>query len=157
MTPTTPYSADLGDRDPLAALRETPARIQAIAGGWAPQQFERPLAPGKWTARQILVHLAQCELAFGNRARMALVTPGYAAQNMDQDAWMGREGRLSGADALAAFVALARMNVVLFESLSADDRAIAIGHPEYGAITIDWVMHQMAGHQIHHLSQLDTL
>ena len=30
MTPTTPYSADLGDRDPLAALRETPAATRHL-------------------------------------------------------------------------------------------------------------------------------
>ena len=31
--------------------------------------FDRPYAPGKWTARQVLIHLAQTELALGTRTR----------------------------------------------------------------------------------------
>ena len=51
----------------------------------APSDFERSYAPGKWSARQILTHLAQSEIALSYRVRMALTTPGYAAQAFDQD------------------------------------------------------------------------
>ena len=44
------------------------------------------------------------------------------------------------------------MNIALFASLSDADRAIALSHPEYGSLTVDWIIHQMAGHQIHHLT-----
>src|ERR671912_406781 len=85
---TTPYSDRLGGREPLAAMRDSAERIRSLAGRLTPAQFERSYAPGKWTARQILVHLAQTELALGTRARMALTTPAYAAQSFSQDAWM---------------------------------------------------------------------
>ena len=42
-------------------------------------------------------------------------------------------------------------------SLSDADRAIALSHPEYGSLTVDWIVHQMAGHQIHHLKQLEAI
>jgi hypothetical protein len=158
MTPqATPYADDLGDRDPLAAIRDTADRIRAMARRWAPDRFERSWAPGKWSARQILTHLAQTELALGTRARMALATPGYAAQAFDQDAWIARETRLSGPEALDTFLALARMNVLFFDGLSTHDRATELSHPEYGALTIDWIIHQMAGHQVHHLRQLEGI
>jgi hypothetical protein len=32
MAPTTPYSSDLGARDPILAMRESAARYRAIAG-----------------------------------------------------------------------------------------------------------------------------
>jgi len=41
MRPQTPYSIDLGDRDPVVSFRETPARIGVIAGAWSPADFER--------------------------------------------------------------------------------------------------------------------
>jgi hypothetical protein len=157
MRPDTPYSPDLGDRDPVTAFRDTPARIGAIAGAWSPADFERSYAPGKWSARQILTHLAQSELALGTRARMALSTPNYAAQSFDQDAWMARESTLDGRAALSAFLALAAMNAALFASLSPADRAATLAHPEYGSLTVDWIIHQMAGHHIHHLKQLETI
>jgi hypothetical protein len=152
--PTTPYTSDLGDRDPLVAIRDTVDRIRSVVGGWAPDRFERSHAPGKWSARQVLTHLVQTELALGNRVRMALSTPGYIAQAFDQDTWLARETRISGPEALDTFVALARMNVLFFDGLSHQDRATPLSHPEYGALTVDWIIHQMAGHQIHHLRQL---
>ncbi len=157
MSPTTPYRKDLGGRDPLVALRETPDRIRELLARWSPEQFERSYAPGKWSARQILIHLAQTELALGNRARMALSTPDYVAQAFDQNAWIGRDASLSGPEALEAFLALVTMNRALFRSLSAGDRATALSHPEYGAMTVDWIIEQMAGHQIHHFQQLEQI
>src|SRR5262245_22447643 len=83
-TAQNPYGPDLGEREPIGAMRETVDRIRSLVAGWTPAQFERTYAPGKWTARQIMVHLAQTEMALGNRARMALSTPSYAAQAFDQ-------------------------------------------------------------------------
>ena len=73
MPPQTPYTADLGDREPIASMREGTSRITALVGAWSTHDFERSYAPGKWSARQILTHIAQTELALGNSARfMAL-------------------------------------------------------------------------------------
>jgi uncharacterized damage-inducible protein DinB len=157
MAPITPYTPDLADREPVSAMRDTTARIRATVGDWRPEQFERTYAVGKWTARQILTHLAQSEIALGYRARMTLTNPGYIAQSFDQDAWMARESAASGHDALDAFLGTAALNVALFASLSDADRALTLSHPEYGSLTVDWIIHQIAGHQIHHLKQLDTI
>ena len=145
-------------------MRDTAARIRAVVGDWRPDQFDRTYAPGKWTARHILTHLAQSEIALGYRARMALTTPSYAAQSFDQDRWMsieaggpGGSGGLSGGASLEAFLSMTAMNAALFASLSDADRAIALAHPEYGSLTVDWIIHQMAGHQIHHLRQLEDI
>src|SRR5215831_11221643 len=122
--PQTPYSADLGDRDPIAEMAQAATRIGALVANWTPSQFERTYAPGKWTARQILIHLAQSELALGNRARMAIATPNYVAQPFDQDSWMAREGvgRATGREAADALVAANALNRALFDSLSPADR-----------------------------------
>jgi hypothetical protein len=157
MPSTNPYAHYLGDRDPVVALGETPDRIRALVGQWSPAQFERTYAPGKWSGRQILIHLAQSELALGTRARMALSSPDYVAQAFDQDQWMARDGSLSGREALDVFLALGAMNRALFASLAPADRATALSHPEYGALTVDWIIQQMAGHQIHHAKQLDEI
>ena len=133
------------------------ARVRALAGEWSIADFERSYAPGKWSARQILTHLAQSEVALGYRARMAITSPGYAAQSFDQDRWLAHESTTSGHDALDAFLGLAAMNASLFEGLSPTDRAATLSHPEYGSLTVDWIIHQMAGHQIHHLKQLDVI
>jgi uncharacterized damage-inducible protein DinB len=156
MTPQTPYSTDLGDRDPIEAIRETLGWFREFSR-WSDADFERSYAAGKWSARQVLVHLAQMEIAFGTRARLALTTPNYTAQSFDQDRWMARESTLGGREALAALVGAGMMNAALFASLSPADRQTTFTHPEYGAISIDWLIHQTAGHQIHHLRQLESI
>ncbi len=153
----TPYSALLGDVPPPAAMRRSIARVQSLTARWAPADFERTYAPGKWTAREILVHLAQTELALGNRARMALTSPNYAAQKFDQDRWLALERGLSGADAAAALAGISRMNLAVFEGLTPAACATAMTHPEYGTITVNWVIHMIAGHQLHHLQQLESI
>src|SRR5262245_60187752 len=157
MSVDTPYTAKLEGKDPLLAMRETPERIRAAAASWSPQQFDHSYAPGKWTARQILIHLAQTELALGTRARMALSTPNYVAQAFNQDDWLHRDSTMTGKEALDAFLAVATMNRAMFEGLSAADRAIKLQHPEYGALTVEWILYQMAGHQIHHFQQIQQI
>ena len=156
MSTQTPYSKDLGDREPIGAMRDSGGRYQRLMS-WTPAQFERSYAPGKWTARQILIHLAQTELALGTRARMALCTPNYAAQAFNQDEWMAKEQKLGGKEALDALLALMTMNRTFFDGLSPADLATTLSHPEYGALTVDWILHQLAGHQIHHLEQLEQI
>lgn len=157
MIPNTPYSNHLGNREPLASMRETSSRISTLTAGWSVPQFERTYAPGKWTARQILTHLAETELALGYRARMALSSPGYLAQSFDQDAWIAKESHVSAAAAAAAWLAVRQMNLALFASLSPADRQITFSHPDYGALTVDWIIHMLAGHDINHLAQLETI
>ena len=165
MPPTTPYSSDLGDREPLSAMKVAVVRIHSLTAGWTPAQFERSYAPGKWTARQILVHLAQTEIALGNRARMALAVPNYVAQALDQDAWMSNEADVvrggssgaSGRTALDALVAMNAFNRAFFETLSPEQRATPFSHPEYGALTVEWLIHQMAGHLRHHVVHFNEI
>jgi hypothetical protein len=152
--PNTPYTKYLGDRDPLEAIRDSLEKIQRLTRDWTPARYERSYAPGKWSARQVLTHLAQTELALGTRARMAVSTPAYAAQAFDQEVWIDLDREMAGREAVDAFLATARMNLAFFHGLSADQRATRFSHPEYGELTVDWLIHQVAGHHINHLLQL---
>jgi hypothetical protein len=164
--PATPYSASLGDRDPLEAIRAAITRVTLLADSWRADSsskagsgdvFERTYAPGKWTVREILIHLAQIELAFGNRVRMALSTPGYVAQAFDQDAWLRIERSMGGLQAAETFLVLARMNAELYGALQPADKETPLKHPQFGDLTVDWVVHQSAGHLLHHLKQLEAV
>ena len=157
MTPANPYGADLGDRKPLEALAQTPSTIQKAVDGWTAQQFERSYAPGKWSARRILVHLAQTELALPTRARFALTQTGYTAQAFSQDDWLPLDDYLDARTALESYVTVRRMNMVMWRALTPDQINRPFTHPEYGALTVGWIMAQMAGHDIHHLKQIEQI
>ena len=149
-----PYAADLGDREPLSAFNDTPQQIRQHVQGWTREQFERSYAPGKWSARQVLIHLAQTEMALGTRVRYALTEPKYQAQAFEQDVWMPLDSGIDARTALDAYTTLRRVNVSLFQSLTPAHRARTFTHPEYGELTVEWVLRQLAGHDIHHFKQL---
>jgi hypothetical protein len=152
-----PYGPDLGDLEPVAALGETPQKIRTLVERWTDAQFERTYAPGKWSARKILVHLAQTELALGTRARFALTQDAYAAQSFDQDTWMPLDEGMDARTALDAYTALRRMNVAMWNRLSDTQKDRPFSHPEYGQLTVRWIAAQMAGHDIHHLKQFEDI
>lgn len=152
-----PHQADLGDRDPLEAMAETPGRIHALVSRMTDADLARSYAPGKWTAAQLLVHLAQAELALTTRLRMALSQDGYVAQPFDQDRWLAREADTAAAPALGAYIALRQMNEQLFRRLSQADRAKTFQHPEYGELTVEWLLQMIAGHERHHLRHFEII
>ena len=156
-TMPNPYAADLGNRDALEALGETPDRIRAAVEKWTDEQFERSYAPGKWSARKVLIHLAQTELALGTRVRFALSQPDYTAQSFSQDDWLPIDVSIDARTALEVYTALRRLNLAMWRSLTDEQRARSFAHPEYGTLTVSWVASQMAGHDIHHLKQIESL
>src|SRR5688500_5121160 len=157
MPVTNPYGEDLGNRQPLEALAETPDRIRQLVEPWSEARFQRSYAPGKWSARQVLIHLAQTELALGTRARFALTQSGYTAQPFSQDDWMPLDAHVDARTALDAYLTLRRLNLAMWRALTPDQMNRRFTHPEYGELTVGWVMAQMAGHDIHHLSQLQAI
>jgi hypothetical protein len=156
-TTPNPYAADLGDREAIGALADTPERIRAMVEQWTDAQFERSYAPGKWSIRKVLIHLAQTELALCTRVRYALSEPGYAAQPFSQDDWIDIDGKADARSALAVYTSLRRFNVTMFRSLTPEQLRRPFAHPEYGTLTVEWVASQLAGHDIHHLKQIASL
>ena len=157
MLAANPYAADLGDRDPLEALADTPFRIRDLVASWSDDMLERSYAPGKWSVRRILVHLAQTELALPARARFALTQEGYTAQAFSQDAWLPLDDGADARTALDAYLALRRLNLAMWRRLTAEQLHRTFDHPEYGELTVGWILAQMAGHDIHHLKQIESV
>jgi hypothetical protein len=152
-----PYGKYVEGMDLLASLEETASRLEALLRGWTPEMFERSYAPGKWSARQLLTHLVHAEMVFGERVRFALSTPDYVVMPFDQDAWMKVEHAVDAASALAAYLALRRMNLAFFRSLGPEQWTHRFQHPERGEIDVNWVITALAGHDRHHLPQFETI
>jgi hypothetical protein len=152
-----PYGVDLGDRDVLSALAETPEKLRAVAERMKPEQFLRSYAPGKWTAAQLFQHLAQTESAFGFRVRMAITTGNYVVQPFDQDIWLAREHTVGGLQAFQAYYAMRQWSLPLYRSLTPEERRRPFRHPERGQMLVEWILEMLAGHELHHLAHFETI
>src|SRR2546423_14895547 len=99
-----PYESFVGDRNPVEVIEETSRRLSEIvsrlsATSTAPNSSShlewRP-APGKWNAREILCHLADCEIAFAFRLRQTLAETNHVMQPFDQEKRAGMDGGPDG-------------------------------------------------------------
>jgi DinB family protein len=151
-----PYAADLSNQDAVRVLESTASRLVELSKSLGDSRIAQPLAPGKWSPREIIVHLADCELAFGFRYRQALGEDQHVVQPFDQDKWAKSYAAYSVALALSTFSALRNWNLVLLRSLSPAQLSKSVTHPERGKMEFKELIETAAGHDIHHLSQLEA-
>ncbi len=157
MTATHPYAQFLGDCDPLEVLAETQQRIPAIAHKLGREGLKRTYAPGKWTAAQVLAHLADSEIAFGFRVRQIVSEPQLGIQTFDENQWARYYDGVDGLEAAQTFQALRPWNLSMFRLLDKDDLDKAANHPDRGPEKAGTVIRILAGHTLNHLAQLEKI
>ena len=151
-----PYAEELGQREAVAVMESTPGRLQAVVGRMSAEEIERRPAPGKWCVREIVTHLADCELAFGFRLRQgAAGVP--VVQPFDQDDWARNYAAYDFAAAMTTYRVLREWNLAFIRSLTEEQKRVPITHPERGAMTVWTIVETMAGHDLHHLERLEKL
>lgn len=156
-TSANPYGKFLGNQNLHEVIAATPEQLAATVGQLGAGGLERSYAPGKWSARQILCHLADCEIAFAFRLRQALAEPHHVIQPFDQELWAKPYPALDAQTALHVFSTLRHWNLALIQTVSPEDRAKPVSHPERGKMTFQTIVETMAGHDLNHLRQLQTI
>jgi hypothetical protein len=158
MTQTSlPYAEFVAGRDPMELLQQTPRRISDLAQEIGEANLDLPWAPGKWSGRFILAHLADCEIAFGFRWRQAVASPSVVIQPFDQDAWATGYDSLKAKWALGAFVTARLWNIEFLKTVPEEAFSKPVIHPERGELTLKLLLQITAGHDINHLRQLEAI
>src|SRR5213075_17708 len=101
-----------------------------LTGRIGAARLTMPRAPGKWSARDILCHLADCEIVFAYRLRQALAEDHHVIQPFDQDKWAETYAAYDAAAALAVFSSLRKWNLEFIRTVPAKAMAKPVTHPE---------------------------
>lgn len=154
MSELNPYAKYLDGRPLATILGSTAAQIELLLAAIGPANASAPPAPGKWSAAEIVCHLADCELVFAFRLRQTLAEDDYVIQPFDQEKWAAEYSRIGAEEALSAFTAMRAWNLLLIGRALpvAADRPVT--HPERGKMTFQTLVETMAGHDLNHLGQL---
>jgi uncharacterized damage-inducible protein DinB len=150
----TPNAEYVGDRDPVEVLESSLADYRRTIAELSPAAWNTAWAPGKWTVRQIVVHVAQWEQIFGVRLRGGLFIPGYVVQPWDQDRLVREMDAVDGPTAFRAFAGAREMTLALAKSLSVAELRHVFQHAERGPIDARDVLTTIAGHGVHHYGQI---
>jgi hypothetical protein len=156
-SPLNPYAQYLGDARPLDVLEMTAVTIARLIRNSDKAQLTRSPAPGKWSLRDILCHLADCEITFGFRLRQTVAETNHVIQPFDQGAWASPYGALDARDALEAFGAFRKWNLLFIGAVGPSAESRPVIHPERGEMTFRTIVETMAGHDRNHLAQIEKL
>ena len=131
---------------------------RALTGFPAGQLTARPL-PGKWSACEIVQHLADSEMRGALRLRQLLSEDRPAIQGYDQDAYAVRLNYNARdiAPALDAVRAARLTTAQLLAQLSDEDWAREGTHPEHTRYTVDTWLEVYAAHAHDHATQIRRL
>ena len=152
-----PYATFLGNSPPHDVLDMTPVTIARLIRSCDDAQLTRAPAPGKWSIRDILCHLADCEITFAFRLRQTIAEDGHVIQPFDQDAWTSQYAQLDARDALDAYAAFRRWNMLFIRAVGRAGESKPVTHPERGQMTFRTIVDTMAGHDLNHLGQIERL
>jgi uncharacterized damage-inducible protein DinB len=152
-----PYEKFLAGQEPIPVLTSTADRLYALTTPLSGAQIDRPVAPGKWSIREIAAHLADCELVFSFRLRQTLSQKHALIRPFDQEVWATRYAAYDLDSALSLFKAARNWNLRLLTTVTEEDRHHPTTHPERGTMTFWTIVETMAGHDINHLQQIERL
>jgi hypothetical protein len=154
MSQTNPYEKFLDGRPLDVILAATPNAIAEYLEVIGAHRVNVPPAPGKWSAAEIVCHLADCEIVFAFRMRQTLAEDGPTIQPFDEKKWAVNYPGVPASLALEIFGELRKWDLRLIHSVmpTAADRTVT--HPERGTMTFQTLLETRAGHDLNHLAQL---
>ena len=126
----------------------------AIAGATETELDARP-APGKWTVREIIHHLADSEMTSAIRLRNLIATDNVAIAGYDQDVFARRlHYDRPIAASLAVFKAARETTAELLDRLDEADWKREGTHPEHGRYGMDTWLRVYSVHARDHAEQI---
>jgi hypothetical protein len=149
----------IAGKDPIAMQRETARTLGALIDGVPESKLVQRPASGKWSASEILAHLAEDELASSWRYRQMLEHDGPELLGFDQDLWarVGDYASWKPDDALAMFRLLREANLRMFAHFTLEQWQRHGVHAERGKLTVRDLCCHMAAHDINHIEQVRSI
>jgi uncharacterized damage-inducible protein DinB len=136
-------------------LRQSLAELPRVVESLPKDRVHQTPAEGEWSAASVVVHLADSEMVYGVRMRLALTRDRPPLVALDQEVWERRFAALEPVDAaLARWAALRESNVRLLESLSSEEWRRSGIHDERGEESVQRMAEILVDHDRQHLDQM---
>ena len=130
--------------------------MRAAFAGTPDGILDRPPAPGKWSIRQIVVHVTDDDIVAAMRIRQIAAEPGALLLGFDQERWAEglRYTEQSAELALETFVLLRRSTAEMLRCLPESAWSQRGNHAERGFTTLEAFVAHMASHAELHAGQI---
>ncbi|OGC86063.1 MAG: hypothetical protein A2142_00005 [candidate division Zixibacteria bacterium RBG_16_48_11] len=114
---------------------------------------------GKWSAKQIIGHLGDCEYVYGVRLRIALAESGNTLQPFDQNLWVEnlKHQEKEIGKLVETLKGLRRANLTVLKDVKEKDWEKYGMHTERGKLTVEKMVTLLAEHFEKHLEQVERV
>ncbi|WP_243301461.1 DinB family protein [Geothrix oryzisoli] len=148
-----PYIAEAPEGDVLALLQGQMGEVAALFAGLSDTQGAFRYAPGKWSLKDLLLHLSDAERIFAYRCLRIGRGDSTPMPGFDEDAYAAaaQADARTMADLLADFRAVRTASLTLFRSLP-DGAWLNQGTTNNRGITARCIPYIALGHAAHHLA-----
>jgi len=143
----------------LERYRRGPELLAMVLTGVFGEEEDFVTAPGKWSIRQIVAHLADAELVGAHRFRQVIAEENPTLIAFNQDAWTRNldYSRRKPKQSLETFRRLRAENHDLLKELPEEAFDRAGNHSENGRMTLRQLLDGYAGHAESHARQLQAI
>jgi hypothetical protein len=142
--------------DLLERFRRGAEIIASVTTGAAGPELDFTPAPGKWSVRQIVCHLADAECVSSMRFRQLIAEDNPKIQAWDQDAWAQKldYSRRKISTALETFRRVRSDNYDLLKAVPAEAFSRRGVHSEMGEVSLLKMLEIYAAHAENHARQI---
>jgi hypothetical protein len=146
-------------QEPLKIQAATPKKLRRLLGRATASKLRKRPAPDKWSIAEIVVHLADAEIAGAWRMRLILGAPGTPVAAFDQDSWVTalHYDKRDPRKALEQFRVVRETNLALLKTLTPEQWKHYGMHSERGQETIEHIARMFAGHDLNHIAQIEGI
>ena len=143
----------------IETIAATPPKMRAAVTGLSPSQLDTPYRDGGWTVRQVVHHVPDSHMNGYIRIKFALTQDGPHILAYDEDAW----AKLGDARATPIETSLDLLDaihdrwVALLRSLTPEQFARPLHHPDNGRMTVDTIVANYAWQGPHHIAHITSL
>ena len=150
----------LGDQDPIMVQEQTPRQLRTLVSELSSDVLLFRPKDDEWCIVEIVLHMADAELAMAWRLRNMLATPGVQLSWFDENQWSRAldYSRKDIRQALDLFTNLRRSNLELLRFIPRDKWDLYYGvHSLRGRQTISEFVRLEAAHDLSHLRQIEQV
>src|SRR5258707_5005460 len=146
-------------QEELERFRRGAELLATVLTGAAGEEVDFTPAPGKWSIRQIMAHVADSELVGAHRLRLVIAEENPTLTAFDQDAWTKNldYAKRKPTQSLETFRRLRAENYELLKELPESTFDRAGMHTESGRRTLRSLLEGYADHAESHARQLQTI
>ena len=145
------YISKVGDHNLADALRDSGHSFVAFLKTIPKDKYDYRYAEGKWTIKEIVGHIIDCERVFMYRALSFSRNDQSPLPGFDEDAWAqnSNAGSRSMDSLIEEYEAARKANVAFFRDMT-EEMALRKGKSNGNEISVRSLGFVIPGHEIHH-------